>query len=149
VLYPVDPEVQLWPDAVRLLGLDPAAGRLVRPVLTRRAFRLGPAPRPVPLRLVLLLSPGTVAAPRLDDLADFADPGDPGDPGGRGSAAARLTMLLGREWHGRLVDPLGRAPDRFGWLAALAGAARLVLVQGHRVGLPPAELAASVEGLLG
>jgi hypothetical protein len=137
VLHPVDPEVQLWPDAVRLLGLAPATGRVVRPVLTRRAFRLGPAARPVPLRLIVALAFGTVTAPRLDDLD------------GPGTAVHRLGLLLGREWHGRLVDALGRAGDRFGWLAALAGADRMVRAWGHRDGWSPAELAARVEGLLG
>jgi hypothetical protein len=134
-VVPVDPQVQLWPDAVELLGLPPGAGRVVRPVLARRAFRLGPPPGPAPLRLVLGLSLATRRSLELTEL-------------GGGSAAGRLAALVGREWHERLVGPLGRAADRFRWLAALAGV-RLVLVAGHRGGIPPAELAARVEDVLG
>lgn len=136
-LRPVDPEVHLWPDAVRLLGLPPAAGRVVRPVLSRRAFRLGPAARPVPLRLIVALTPDFATAPWLDHVD------------GPGTAVSRIGLLLGREWHGRLVDPLGRAADRFGWLTALAGACRVVRARGHAAGWSPAESAARVEGLLG
>jgi hypothetical protein len=132
-VVPVDPQVQLWPDAVELLGLTAAAGRVVRPVLTRRAFRLGPAARPAPLRLVVLLR----HEPRVD--LRVAEPA--------GAGAGRFGALFGLEWHRRLVDPLGRQADRFGWLAGLARSGRLVLVGGQRR-VPPAELAARVEGLL-
>jgi hypothetical protein len=134
-VLPVDPSVQLWPDAVSLLGLAPAAGRVVRPALARRAFRLGPPPRPVPLRLVVALSLETGAGLRVDEFA------------GSGTAAGRLVALLGREWHGRLVDPLGRTAERFRCLAGLARV-RLVTIRGHGQAVPPAELAARVEGLL-
>jgi hypothetical protein len=135
-LHPVDPAVQLWPDAVRLLGLAPAAGRPVRPPLARRAFRLGPSPAPlaVPLRLVVVLCPATSASLVVEEVS------------GPGTAVSRVGLLLGREWHGRLVEPVGRAADRLGWLAALAGA-RLVGVRGHRAGRP-ADLAARTEALL-
>jgi hypothetical protein len=137
-LRPVDPRTQLWPDAAGLLGLPPETGRLVRPPLTRRAFHLGPPPGPaaaVPLRLIVLLCPGTVRALAVEEVS------------GPNTVAARFGLLLGREWHGRLVGPIGRAADRLRWLAALAGAARLVGVRGHRA-RPPAELAARVEDLL-
>ncbi len=134
-VVPVDPQVQLWPDAAELLGLPPGAGRIVRPVLARRAFRLGPPPGPAPLRLVLGLSLATRRSLELTEV-------------GGGTAAGRLAALVGQEWHERLVGPLGRAADRFRWLAALAGV-RLVLIAGHRGGIPPAELAARVEGVLG
>jgi hypothetical protein len=134
-VVPVDPQVQLWPDAVGLLGLAAAAGRVVRPVLARRAFQLGPAARPAPLRLLVLLRQETRVSLGL------------AEPAGPGAAANRFAALLGLEWHRRLVGPLGREADRFSWLAGLARAGRVVLVGGQRQA-PPAELAARVEGLL-
>lgn len=135
VVLPADPPVQLWPDAVGLLGLAASAGQLVRPVLAKRAFRLGPPPRPAPLALVVALTVATGHGLRVDDPAGW-------------SAADRLGLVVGREWHRRLVGPLGREADRFRWLVALAGAGRLARISGHRRALPPAELAARVEGLL-
>ncbi|MEN3357653.1 MAG: hypothetical protein V7637_1635 [Mycobacteriales bacterium] len=135
VVRPVDPWPQLWPAGADLLGLAPAGGRAARPGLDRRVFELGPAAGPVPLRLVVLLSSVAELALRLDETRHAP-----------GLAGLTQAAVVGREWHRRLVEPLGLAPARFRWLAGLA-AARLVRVSGQRTA-PPATLAARVEELL-
>jgi hypothetical protein len=130
-LHPVDPYPQLWPDVVSRLGLDPDAGSTVRPALDRRTYAVGLPAGPAPLRLVLLLSAATAGGLHVRELHD---------------ATSRLGGLLGREWHARLIEPLGRAADRFRWLAGIASA-NVVEVSGQ-FATPPDEVAVRVEGLV-
>jgi hypothetical protein len=131
-LTPTDTEVQLWPDMAARLGLDPAMGREIRPGLAKRAFTLGTAAEPVPLHTVLVLHHDRQNHHWIEETPQ----------GGQ-----RLAALLGREWHHRLVQPLGFAPARFRWLALIAQHARVVHLRGNHRVIEPLELAKLVEGL--
>jgi len=132
-LHPTDHEVQLWPDMAQALGVAPAAGRVVRPALAKRAYRLGPEPCTVPLRAIVVL-PGTEAGPvRLSTVDDPAE---------------RHAEVHGREWHRRLVTPMLGRTARLARSHALAGAARVLRLHGHAHARTPAELALDVEKAL-
>lgn len=127
---PVDGEVQLWPDVVRLLGLDPGRGRLIRPVLAKRAFRLGPPPEAAPLRAIVFLHRDEQDTVRVE-----ASP----------SLTGRFRALLPRRWHSALVGPLGLRDEQFRSLTRLARVDCVVRVRGAHQTVAPADLAASVE----
>lgn len=103
--------VELWPDVVDHLGLVPDGGRVVRPGLAKLAFALGPeAPARVPVGAAISLSAGL--QPGQAEVEMLA-------------GNEKVTALLGCQWHGRLLAGLGLEARRFGWHAALGGAAQV------------------------
>lgn len=113
VLFPVPecqpPRVTLWPDSVEALGLDPASGEPVRPVLPSRAFVLGPPHSgPVPL--------GALVAVELDDKPEDATVLQ------RLRGFAAVSTVLKSFWHPHLAEGLGMAREQFHWASAIAGA---------------------------
>ncbi|GIJ51755.1 hypothetical protein Val02_86410 [Virgisporangium aliadipatigenens] len=130
LLRRTDDEVQLWPDMADALDIPSTVGRVVRPALAKRAYRLGPEPSAVPLRAVVLL-PGTEPGPVRLTTVDGAE--------------ERSAELHGREWHRRLVAPLLGKPARHTWAASVAGAARVLRFSGRLHDLHPTALAAKVE----
>lgn len=128
------PEVVLWPDVVAALGLDYASGRIVRPGLTKRAFRLGPEPAPAPLHTVVLLGTDTLVA----------------EPQVRSLSGHEKTVPLGRSsWFGQLVAPMGLEPVRFRTLAAMGNVAQVLRLGRPHTGAGANALAALVEEALG
>jgi hypothetical protein len=123
----------LWPDTVAALGLDRVEGRIVRPGLTKRAFRLGREPAPVPLQtFVLLGTDALIAGPRIRSLRGIDK-----------------TAPLGRlSWFGQLVAPMGLEPVRFRALAEMGNVAQVLHLDRPRRGVGARALAAFVEEVL-
>jgi hypothetical protein len=133
VVAPLGPELQLWPDSVRELGLDETPSRVVRAALAARAYRLGPDPVAAPLGAVGLLSIAATAKRARLEAVD---------------GAAKVRALLGAGWHLRLADPLGLSTALFSRVADLASAVPCVRVVRPRRGVSAAQLAKIVEGLV-
>jgi len=99
-----DHDVQLWPDIVTRLGLDAAAGEMIRPGLAKRRYRFGAAAA-TPLAAIVALHRGM-------------DVGAPVAERSRGLAAvgpiANCTAMR------PLVVPFGQAAGHFGWATRLA-----------------------------
>ncbi|HKP91772.1 MAG TPA: hypothetical protein VJT75_17530 [Thermoleophilaceae bacterium] len=131
---PHRPEPVLWPDTIAELGLDPEAGRRVRPALTKRAFRIGtPASSPAPLAAVIFLRQDTRwPAPRTEPVM----------------GSAKVARLLMAAWHRPLIAPLGLAPLRFPRLVGVASAGVFVELTRPHADVSPGELAALVEELV-
>lgn len=109
-------ELELWPKAVGMLGLDPAVGRVVRPALAKRAFRF-PAARPAPLGAVVVLTRET----------------NQGDPAAEPLHGFERFEVLG--YHTAmlpLVGPLGLREDHFRWIASIATQVPLLRVRADR-----------------
>jgi hypothetical protein len=124
------PDVVLWPDMVAELGLDPAAGRRVRPALPKLAFRLGVPAAPAQLDTVIFLRRDMRrASPTAEPVV----------------GAAKVKPLLNAAWHRALVGPLGLSPRRFTALARIVSAGRCIELARPPGGASPVELAALVE----
>lgn len=129
-VWPVGGEVQLWPDMIGILGLAPSTGRIVRPALAKRAFRLGPAPAAVPVRAVVALARPQAGPVRLEEAPTVGE---------------RLATLIDREWHRRLLHLWEDPVARFDRLRTLAAASRVIRVRGDHHRPAPGELAELVE----
>jgi hypothetical protein len=123
----------LWPDAVAQLDLDQDAGRVVRPALPKRAFDLGAAAEPVPLRAVLFLGRSAL----IDEPDTW-----------RLAGSDTTNALLGAAWYGDLVEPLGLEAARFAQLAQVSDAAACSALVRPRDDCSPVELTARVEELV-
>ena len=131
-IAPVAPDPVLWPDSAGELGLADPPGRVVRPALAKRAYRVGPEPVPSPPAAVAILRADAAAGePVLEPVA----------------GAARLEALLAASWHLRLVHALGLGAARFGVAARLAARTRFVVLTRPGRGAPVASLADLVEEL--
>jgi hypothetical protein len=129
-VHPHAPDPVLWPDMVAELGLDPAAGRIVRPALPKLAFRLGADASPAPLGAVVFLRRDARAAPPRPEKVEGTD---------------KVTPLANAGWHHALAGPLGMSPRRFAALAGIASASSCIVLPHSPGGASPAELAALVE----
>lgn len=128
---PVAPEPVLWPDMVEALGLDPDAGRIVRPALPKRAFRLARHDAPAPLGFVVLLRrDGRLETPAIHAV----------------TGAESVALLPAASWHRPLVEPLGLSVLRFDSLHRIASATRFARLE-RPSHASPTELAAMVEEL--
>lgn len=133
VVRPLGPDAVLWPDVARLLGLDPDAGRVVRPALAKRAFRLGPRPAPAPLAAIVLLGRNALLSePEVESVLGTAKP----------------APVLGAGWCLNLVEALGVGTARFRSLAGLVEASACYRLTRPREGTTPGELARVVEELV-
>jgi hypothetical protein len=133
VVAPLAPELRLWPDTVRELGLDQTPSRVVRAALAARAYRLGPDPSVAPLGAVGLLS---IAATETRARLEAVD------------GSAKLRALFGAGWHLRLADALGLSTAVFFRVTDLASAVPCVRIVRPRRGVSPTQLAKIVEGLV-
>lgn len=133
VVAPLAPELRLWPDTVRELGLDQTPSRVVRAALAARAYRLGPDPSAAPLGAVGLLS---IAATETRARLEAVD------------GSAKLRALFGAGWHLRLADALGLSTAVFARVTDLASAVPCVRIVRPRRGVSPTQLAKIVEGLV-
>lgn len=129
---PTADATELWPAMAAHLGLLDQPSAVVRPVLAKRAYRLGPprAPSAVPVSLIVLL--GT--DPRVE-VATATEVG---------SGLERVRVVASCQAHRRLVPLLGGSLEHFDWLAALGGVPMLRLSRPRR-GLTVAALADLVE----
>jgi hypothetical protein len=104
VAHGVSDALGLWPDAVEQLGLDPAAGEIVRPRLEKRSYRFPSAPF-APLAAVAVLElragRGALATERI-----------------QGSQA--LPILSVHTAMAPLLRPLGLSARHFRWATSLA-----------------------------
>ena len=121
----------LWPRAVELLGLDPAAGQIVRPELVKRHFRF-PAASQAPLVAVVILN-------------RYGHRGEPATEDVQGRAA--LSALAQRTAMGPLLEPLGLAAERFRWATRLASQVRVVRLDLDRHGPNLPDAADAVEAI--
>ena len=112
IAHGVADALDLWPRAVELLGLDPAAGEVVRPGLAKRRFRF-PAASHAPLVSVAILN-------RSESR------GEPATEGVQGGAA--VSELSQRTAMGPLLEPLGLTAQRFRWATRLASQVRVVRI---------------------
>ena len=128
-IEPLAPEPVLWPDMVEALGLDSEAGRLVRPALPKRAFRLGGQGAPAPLASVILLDrDGRLGTPASHPVM----------------GAESVALLPATSWHRPLVGSLGLSALRFRSLRTIASTTGFIrLERPNRAS--PTELAAMVE----
>lgn len=110
------PRITLWPDSVEALGLAPSEGKVVRPVLSSRAFVLGPPSPPGPVPLGAFVSLGSPEG------RDFATKPQ------RVSGFGAVATILKSYWHPHLVGDLGLAKKQFRWAAALAGSTPTALL---------------------
>jgi hypothetical protein len=132
VVRPFAPDPVLWPDVAKRLGLELDAGRVVRPALAKRAFRLGPPPEPVPLAAVVLLRRDPLCtAPELEPVHGLEKP----------------PQLLAAAWCRNLVEALGVGAARFASLAGIGEAVACFQVGRPREGAPPQDLALLIEEL--
>jgi len=132
IVAPLAPELQLWPDSARELGLGKVPGRVVRATLAVRAYRLGPDPCAAPLGAVAVLS---VDASEREPRFEAAD------------GTARVRALFGASWHLRLADSLGLSTALFSRIVDVACAVPCVrIVRPRRTS--PTQLAKIVEGLV-
>jgi hypothetical protein len=100
---PASAGLDLWPDVARLLALDPEAGAVVRPALTKRTFAF-PASSAAPLTTIVILT-------RHSEL-------ETGGPRRRG--AGSIGGLHQHTAGSLLLEPLGLQVAHFGWMVALA-----------------------------
>ena len=126
------PELDLWPKAVELLGLDPDDGAVIRPALAKRAHRF-PASHSAPLGLVVVLNQeADVGKPRPTRLYG-------------GDVIQRLhPATVGR----LLLEPLGLRPAHFVWMVQIARAAEVVTIEVDRDLMDPHEVAEAIEELV-
>jgi hypothetical protein len=130
---PLCPRPVLWPDMVEALGLDPAAGHIVRPALRKRAFDLGPPPDEAPLRAVVLLVRDALhARPASREL----------------TGTQKAATLLNAAWFRGLVAPLGLERARFAKLAQIAAETQCLQVVRPRDNCSPADVAELLEDVL-
>jgi hypothetical protein len=115
-VWPVASEPVLWPDSAEELGLLSAPSRRVRPLLPKRAYRLGPpAPAPpTPLAALVVLRP----EPGQSEVAIEPLEG-----------ATKLHTLLAVRWYQRLVDPLGLSAAQFDLLTRVAASTPCVCLR--------------------
>lgn len=102
--------VDLWPDTVKALGMDAAAGELVRAGLTKRAFASQPPPTgpQVPVdRLVVLSSGANGMGPSATAEARSLDL----------TTGMRTVASLG--YLRQAIVPLGLSDNHFQWLTSL------------------------------
>jgi hypothetical protein len=130
--HPHAPDLVLWPDMVAKLGLDPAAGRRVRPSLPKLAFTLGARAPAAPLAAIVFLRRDNRRAP-------------PGTEPLAGNA--KITPLLRAAWHRAAVGPLGLSERRFAGVTSIISATPC-LELARTPGASGAELAALVEELV-
>jgi hypothetical protein len=123
--------VGLWPHAVELLGLDPAAGEIVRPALAKRAHRFQSAAS-APLAAVAILDRNRHRR-------------EPATERLRGTAA--LGAVTAWTAMGPLVAPLGLTTAHFRWASGLVSQVPIVRIDldRHRPDLPA--VADAVEAL--
>jgi hypothetical protein len=133
IVAPLAPELQLWPDSVRELGLGKAPSLIVRAALAVRAYRLGSDPSAAPIGAVGLLS---IAATETRARLEAVD------------GTAKVRALFGSAWHLRLAEALGLSTAVFFRAADLASAVPCVRIVRPRRGVSPAQLAKIVEGLV-
>jgi hypothetical protein len=129
---PAQSRVILWPDMVRELGLDPAAGEIVRPSIPSRAFALGPEPETARVGAFVVL---TAERPRRDPELS------------RLEGHEKFQPLLGLRWHLQVVEGLGLGSEQLEPMARLAGAAPFFRLRRPSRG-SARELAELVEGLV-
>jgi hypothetical protein len=124
-------ELRLWPDAVERLGLDPGAGKPVRPGLPQRAFAFEGGQRtPLALAVILTLENGR-KGPRVEPLT------------GRDYLLTphnSLTALL--------VRPLRLQATHFLWAATVAEAVAAVRLRVGREYPNESELPTIIEELV-
>jgi hypothetical protein len=125
--------LELWPAAVEGLGLDPAAGAVVRPAIAKRAYRFAGAGS-APLGAVVLLDRMT-------------DQGDPAAERVRGTESGELVAR--RTAMAPLLDPLGLRADHFRWVTRIAAATPVFHVRADRHRLDLGAVADVVEALAG
>jgi hypothetical protein len=118
--------VTLWPDSIDELGLDPAEGEVVRPVLPSRAFALGPAPSrdSVPI--------AAFAVPTVDYRLG---PGDALVATRASTTVQAVAALTGAQWHIPVLRDLGMQKEQFQWAAALARALPIALLDRTPAGM--------------
>jgi hypothetical protein len=126
-------EIELWPAAVDELGLDPAAGRVVRPALSKRAFAF-PQAEGAPLRVAVILDRGS-------------HQGEPAAERILGATASRT--LSHYTAMAPLIAPLGLRAEHFRWVTGLAANVRVFRLRCDRRRPGLAQVADAVEGLLG
>lgn len=129
---PTDAGLDLWPDAVELLGPPRHVGSVVRPALAKRAYRF-PAAEAAPLALVV----------KLRQVADVGKPRPMSLPGGEAIECLRAATVAGV-----LLEPLGLCPAHFRWMVAIAKSADLVRLEVDRDRRDPYEVADAVEALV-
>jgi hypothetical protein len=127
----VSAELELWPDAAAALGLDPAAGRAVRPRLRKRAHAFAAGPT-LPLAAIVVLERRS----RQD--APVAEPR-------HGAPAAQL---VGRATAmAPVLDGLGMRPAHLRWAAWLAAAVPVLHLKSDRHHDDVAAVADAVEAV--
>jgi hypothetical protein len=129
---PTAGDVDLWPDAVELLGLPRDRGSVVRPALAKRAYRF-PMAEAAPLALVV----------ELCQVADVGKPRPMSLPGGEAIECLHAATVAGV-----LLEPLGLCPAHFRWMVAIAKSADLVRLEVDRDRRDPYEVADAVEALV-
>jgi hypothetical protein len=106
---PAGSGLDLWPDVVGLLGLNPETGAVVRPALTKRTFAF-PVGRAAPLTTIVVLI-------RQSELESGG--------GERRRGGASIGRLHEHTVGALLLEPLGLEIAHFGWMVALASGARI------------------------
>jgi len=127
-----DESAQLWPAAVRLLGLDPGAGTTIRPGLAKRRFAFAAAS---PTRLAAVVA-----------LHRHSDVGAPRSRAATGLAAAAVFTE-----HTALrpaVPVLAGAPAHFRWAVSMAAAVPVVDLCTDRHRSDVAAVADAVESIV-
>jgi hypothetical protein len=133
VVEPLAPEPALWPDTADELGLGEQDGRVVRPALAKRAYRIGPDATAAPIAAVVDLHARVTAdEPEVE----------------RVTGAVAVATLLGSRWHTRLAGPLGREEAQFRMASRAAERASVVRLVRPRAGAPTSALAELVEALV-
>ena len=132
VVEPNGDQLELWPDAIRTLGLDPDRGQLVRPKLAKRAHRFSTGEAAPLARVVVLQRMPDVSRPRPTRV--------------RGGDV--LESLFATTAVNVLLEPLGLRPAHFAWMVQLGRAAAVVELEIDRDRADPRQVAEAVEGLL-